>query len=81
MVCCGRYKEGRYPENMESLTISNTSMMEAEVTFFFHKDCSGNVYLLDPPTMKLESGHSKVHNSIHSLAYQDYVVVSVCPQY
>lgn len=59
MLLC-RYKEGRYPENMESLTISNTSMMEAEATFFFHRDSNGQTYLLDPPTMKLDPGQSKV---------------------
>lgn len=55
-----RYKDGRYPENMESLTISNTSMMDSEVSFFFHKDANGTTYLLDPSSMKLESGQSRV---------------------
>ena len=59
-TCVCRYKEGRYPENMECLTISNTSLMVAEVTFFFHQDATANTYLLDPPTMRLESGQSRV---------------------
>lgn len=45
---------------MESLTISNTSMMEAEVSFFFHIDANASTYLVDPPIMKLESGQSRV---------------------
>lgn len=61
-----RYKDGRYPENMESLTISNTSMMEAEVSFFFHKDPNGTTYLLDPSSMKLESGQSRVGSEVNA---------------
>lgn len=57
-VC--RYKEGRYPENLESLTISNTSFMNVEVSFFFHKDCNGSTYLLNPRSMRLEPGQSRV---------------------
>ncbi len=45
---------------MECLTISNTSMMVAEITFFFHLDATATTYLLDPPTMRLESGQSRV---------------------
>lgn len=56
---------------MESLTVSNTSMMEAEATFFFHKDFSGNTYLLDPPTMRLEPGQSRVR-----LAYTP--IIAIC---
>lgn len=47
---------------MESLTISNTSMMDAEVSFFFHKDHNGTTYLLEPSSMKLETGQSGVNN-------------------
>ena len=45
---------------MECLTISNTSLMVAEVTFFFHQDSTANTYLLDPPTMRLDPGQSRV---------------------
>jgi hypothetical protein len=59
-ACPCRYKECRYPENMESLTISNTSIMNAEISFFFHKDHNGTTYLLDPSSMTLDIGESKV---------------------
>ena len=55
-----RYKEGRYPENMETLTISNVSMMETYVSFYFQKDHNATTFLLDPPNMTLEPGESKV---------------------
>lgn len=45
---------------MESITISNTSLMETEVYFFFKKDSNGSTFLLDPPSMALQPGESKV---------------------
>ncbi|CAD5117498.1 DgyrCDS6267 [Dimorphilus gyrociliatus] len=54
-----RYKEGRYPENMEILTISNTSPMFAQVSFCFRYDSKADTYLLDPPTMELKPGASQ----------------------
>ena len=55
-----RYKEGQHPENMEKLTISNAGKITAEVSFFFRDDANGTTYLLDPPTMTLDSGQSQV---------------------
>lgn len=60
-MCTCRYKEGRYPENMDTLTISNNSMMEAQVDFFFRYDDNATTFLLDPPNMSLQPGESKVH--------------------
>lgn len=54
-----RYKEGNYPENMEKLTISNTSPMFAQVSFCFRYDSKADTYLLDPPTMDLKPGASQ----------------------
>ena len=64
-----RYKEGLYPENMESLTISNEDTMEVEVSFFFQKDMNATTFLLEPPTMKLKGGESQVGHMEHTHAY------------
>lgn len=61
-----RYKERRYPENNETLTIQNTSPLEADVTFCFLEDSKGETFLLDPPSMLLKSGESQV--SCHQLS-------------
>ena len=55
-----RYKEGRYPENMEKLTILNTSPLEADISFCFLNDSRAETYLLDPPTMLLAPGDQQV---------------------
>lgn len=55
-----RYKEGQHLENMEKLTISNTEKIAAEVSFYFRDDSDGTTYLLDPPTMTLNAGESRV---------------------
>ena len=55
-----RYKEGRYPENMETVTVSNVSMMETNVSFYFQRDHNATTFLLDPPDMTLQPGESKV---------------------
>ncbi|XP_032378415.1 hydrocephalus-inducing protein [Etheostoma spectabile] len=56
-LLCGktrdRYKENRYPENMERLVIHNNSELEAEVQFSFQHDSQATTYLLEPPTMTL----------------------------
>ncbi|XP_025115052.1 hydrocephalus-inducing protein-like isoform X4 [Pomacea canaliculata] len=53
-----RYKEGRYPENMESFKIFNSSPMEAEVSFCFFTDSKGETFLLDPPSGTLKPNDS-----------------------
>ncbi len=55
-----RYREGRYPENTEVLTISNTSMMETEVSFCFQYDHNATTFLLEPTNVVLQPGESKV---------------------
>ena len=57
-----RYKEGRYPENMEKFNIVNTSPFESEVSFCFQNDANATTYLLDPPNMKLKPGEAQVHD-------------------
>ena len=55
-----RYREGRYPENMETVTVSNTSLMKVEASFCFQYDHNAATFLLDPPAMTLQPGESKV---------------------
>ena len=62
-----RYKEGRYPENMETVTISNISMMEVNVLFYFQRDHNATTFLLDPPDMTLQPGESKVPSAVANL--------------
>ena len=59
-----RYKEGRYPENMEKFNIVNTSPFESEVSFCFQNDANATTYLLDPPNMKLKPGEAQVRLGI-----------------
>ena len=62
-LLCGknrdRYKEGRYPENMEKFNIVNTSPFESEVSFCFQNDSNATTYLLDPPNMTLKPGEQQ----------------------
>ncbi|XP_074644164.1 hydrocephalus-inducing protein homolog [Tubulanus polymorphus] len=53
-----KYKEGKYPENMETFTILNTSPLEADINFCFLNDSKGETYLLDPPNMILKPSES-----------------------
>ena len=64
-----RYKEGKYPENMEKLTICNTSPLEAEMTFCFQHDGNGTTFLLDPPNMVLKPGQSQVRAYTYMYLY------------
>uniref|UniRef100_H2YKD7 Uncharacterized protein n=1 Tax=Ciona savignyi TaxID=51511 RepID=H2YKD7_CIOSA len=63
-LLCGktreRYKEGRYPENMEQLTILNTSPLPANISFCYQHDSNATTFLLDPPNMNLEPNESKI---------------------
>ena len=63
-LLCGKtrekYKEGKYPENIENIIISNTSPLAAEVAFCFQHDNNGTTFLLDPPSMSLPCGASEV---------------------
>lgn len=55
-----RYREGKYPENMEKLTIKNTSPLEAELSFCFQQDSNATTFLLEPPNLTLKPGESQV---------------------
>lgn len=55
-----RYKDCKYPENMDTLQINNTSLDTIEAEFYFQKDHNGTTFLLDPPTMTLEAGQTEV---------------------
>ncbi|KAK3085440.1 hypothetical protein FSP39_003318 [Pinctada imbricata] len=52
-------KSGRFPENMEKITVSNTSPLEADISFCYLNDSKGDTFLLDPPTMILKPGESQ----------------------
>ena len=69
-----RYKEGKYPENMEKLTVLNTSPLEADISFCFLHDSKAETFLLDPPTMLLKPGQKEVRYVFiivyHLMSYQ-----------
>ncbi|XP_069073573.1 hydrocephalus-inducing protein homolog [Pleurodeles waltl] len=57
-LLCGKtrekYKTGRFPENMEKITILNVSPMNAEIFFCFQHDTKAATFIMDPPTMTLK---------------------------
>ena len=55
-----RYKDGKYPENMEKFVISNSSPLEADVSFCFLNDNKADTFLLDPPTTLLKPAQQQV---------------------
>ena len=57
-----RYREGRYAENMEQLCISNTSPMEAEITFCYQNDTNAATFLIEPVAVLLKPGESQVRH-------------------
>lgn len=67
-VCylCHRYKERKYPENMERLVIHNNSPLDAEIHFCFQHDTKATTYLLDPPNMTLKPNERQVANQNYS---------------
>ncbi|XP_065674972.1 hydrocephalus-inducing protein homolog isoform X4 [Hydra vulgaris] len=54
-----RYREGRYPENMEMLCISNTSLMKADITFSYLSDSNATTFLLEPSFVSLLPGENQ----------------------
>ena len=54
-----RYRDGRYPENMETITILNNSPMEAHITFSYLSDPNATTFLLEPHSMVLKPGESQ----------------------
>jgi hypothetical protein len=61
-----RYKERKYPENMERLVIHNNSPLDAEIHFCFQHDTKATTYLLDPPNMTLKPNERQVANQNYS---------------
>lgn len=55
-----RYREGRFPENMETLAINNSGCMEAELTFNFKEDTNTSTFLVAPSNMLLQPGETQV---------------------
>ena len=64
-VC--RYREIRYEENHESLTVMNTSPLDADIAFCFLHDSKGDTFLLDPPNMLLKPGEKQVRHTFTCL--------------
>ena len=62
-----RYREGRYPENMERITISNPGQMTSDVSFCFQKDVNASTFLYEPPSMTLQTGESQVSQCMYWL--------------
>ena len=67
-----RYREGRYPDNMEKLTISNASPIVCHANFCFEQDINASTFLLDPPGMVLQPGQSKVCLFLQSITTPVY---------
>lgn len=56
----GRYKEKRYPENVETLVMHNCSPLKAEINFCFQHDTKAATFMLDPPSMTLHPNEKQV---------------------
>jgi len=54
-------KANRYPEHNEKLTITNTSQLDAELSFCYLEDNKGDCFMLDPPNMSLKPGEQQVN--------------------
>jgi hydrocephalus-inducing protein len=54
-----RYREGRYPENMETFTISNCGSIESVMAICFKNDVNASTFLLEPPEMVLQPGENQ----------------------
>ena len=79
---CGKprdkYREGRYLENMETINISNPTLMTSEVAICLRHDTNATTFLYEPQTLTLESGECQVClvytctcnyiNSVHAVA-------------
>ncbi|KAM8946018.1 LOW QUALITY PROTEIN: hydrocephalus-inducing protein homolog [Pelodytes ibericus] len=62
-LLCGKsrekYKAGQFPENMETITISNVSPMVCHMVFGFQHDTKAATFILDPPTMSLKANEKQ----------------------
>ncbi|XP_032469168.1 hydrocephalus-inducing protein homolog [Phocoena sinus] len=65
-LLCGKprdkYKSSLFPENMETLTILNSSPMVVEVSFCFENDVKANTYFLEPVNMILNPSEKQKLN-------------------
>ncbi|XP_064641495.1 hydrocephalus-inducing protein-like isoform X2 [Lineus longissimus] len=57
-----KFKEGKFPENQERITVLNTSPLDADINFCFLNDSKAETYLLDPPNMVLKPGEQQELN-------------------
>ena len=72
-----RYREGRYPENMEVFSIANVSMMAVDVSFCFQYDHNATTFLLEPASTSLEPGESKVSTVLPLPGTRSFVAESI----
>lgn len=73
-----RYKQGRYPENMEKFIMCNSSPLDADVSFSFLSDVKGETYLLDPPTMQLRPSERQVTSRDISFLCRRLIIFCIC---
>ena len=59
-----RYREGRYPENYETLTISNPGLLPCEATFTFMHDNTGATFMMEPTIMSLDPRENQVMHHV-----------------
>ncbi|CAM9573668.1 unnamed protein product [Bubo scandiacus] len=63
-LLCGKsrdwYKAKHFPSNCEKITILNITPLEAEVHFSFEHDLKADMFLLDPPSMRLKANEKQV---------------------
>ena len=48
---------------MEKLIVSNTSPLDADISFCFLHDSKADTYMLDPPAMQLKPGQQQVNDT------------------
>ena len=63
---CGKpregYRDGRFPENMDTFKISNSGIMQASVHISLKSGQNLPTFIVEPSTMTLEPGESQVRN-------------------
>ncbi|XP_041376326.1 hydrocephalus-inducing protein-like isoform X3 [Gigantopelta aegis] len=51
-----KYREGNYPENMQTLKLWNISPLDADITFYYLNDRSGETFLVEPSHIVIPPG-------------------------
>uniref|UniRef100_A0A8C4S4T7 HYDIN axonemal central pair apparatus protein n=1 Tax=Erpetoichthys calabaricus TaxID=27687 RepID=A0A8C4S4T7_ERPCA len=63
-LLCGknreRFKEGRYPENMEKILVQNSTALNIDIHFSFLHDTKATTFLMDPPMLSLKPNESQM---------------------